>query len=183
MSNPTQWWYAAPAALASVVINVPAQATQYLSVEQAQRLSFPEAARFVEANIVFRPADIAAIERLSGQKVRTKGEQVWRAESADGKRLGFFFVDYVIGKHEVIDYSVALDPSGRVKRVEILEYRESYGGEVAERAWLDQFVGKGNSDSLAPGRDIRIISGATLSSRHVTEGIKRVLAIHELLLR
>jgi uncharacterized protein with FMN-binding domain len=36
---------------------------------------------------------------------------------------------------------------------------------------------------LKPGSDIRIISGATLSSRHITEGIKRVLAIHDLFLR
>ena len=168
--------------LASVVVCVPAQATQFLSVEQAQHLSFPEASEFAAANIVFRPADIAAIERASGQKVRSRGEQVWRAQ-AGGRLLGFFFLDYVIGKHEVIDYSVALNPDGRVRRVEILEYRESYGGEVANRDWLAQFDGKGFNDSLVPGRDIRIISGATLSSRHISEGIKRVLAIHDLLLR
>jgi hypothetical protein len=168
--------------LASVVVCVPAEATQFLSVEQAQRLSFPEASEFTAANIVFRPADVAAIEKASGQKVRSRGEQVWRAQ-AGGRLLGYFFLDYVIGKHEVIDYAVALGPDGRVRRVEILEYRESYGGEVANRDWLVQFEGKGSSDSLVPGRDIRIISGATLSSRHVTEGIKRVLAIHDLLLR
>jgi Na+-translocating ferredoxin:NAD+ oxidoreductase RnfG subunit len=168
--------------LASVVVCVPAQATQFLSVEQAQRLSFPEASEFTPANIIFRPADISAIEKASGQKVRSRGEQMWRAQAA-GRLLGFFFVDYVIGKHEVIDYSVALNPDGRVRRVEILEYRESYGGEVANRNWLAQFEGKDSKDSLVPGRDITIISGATLSSRHVTEGIKRVLAIHDLLLR
>jgi len=169
-------------AVASVVISVPAHATQYLSVEQAQRLSFPEATRFVEAHIVFTPANVAAIEQRSGQKVRTRGEQVWRAE-ANGRLLGYFIVDYVIGKHEAIDYSVALGPDGRVKRVEILEYRESYGGEIANRDWLVQFAGKSSSDGLKPGSDIRIISGATLSSRHITEGIKRVLAIHDLFLR
>jgi Na+-translocating ferredoxin:NAD+ oxidoreductase RnfG subunit len=169
-------------AVASVVISVPAHATQYLSVEQAQHLSFPVATRFVEAHIVFRPADVAAIEQRSGQKVRTRGEQVWRAE-ADGRLLGFFIVDYVIGKHEAIDYSVAIGSDGRVKRVEILEYRESYGGEVANRDWLAQFVAKSGNDGLKPGSDIRIISGATLSSRHVTEGIKLVLAIHDLFLR
>lgn len=168
--------------LASIVVAVPAQATQYLSVEQAQRLCFPEASEFVEAHIVFKPADIAAIERASGQKVRARGEQVWRAQ-AGGRLVGFFIVDYVIGKHEVIDYAVALDAAGKVRRVEVLQYREAYGSEIANRDWLAQFAGKGGGDSLAPGRDITIISGATLSSRHVTEGVKRVLAIHDLLLR
>jgi len=169
-------------AVASLVISVPAHATQYMSVEQAQRLSFPEATRFVEAHIVFTPANVTAIEQRSGQKVRTRGEQVWRAE-ANGRLLGFFVVDYVIGKHEAIDYSVALGSDGRVKRVEILEYRESYGSEIANRDWLAQFIGKSGDDGLKPASDIRIISGATLSSRHVTEGIKRVLAIHDLFLR
>jgi outer membrane murein-binding lipoprotein Lpp len=34
-----------------------------------------------------------------------------------------------------------------------------------------------------PKNDIRNISGATLSSRHVTEGIKRVLATYEVCLK
>src|SRR5579872_7187305 len=103
--------------LASVVVCVPAQATQFLSLEQAQRLSFPEASEFTPNNIVFRPADISSIEKASGQKVRSRGEQVWRAQ-AGTRLLGFFFLDYVIGKHEAIDYSVALNPDGRVRRVE-----------------------------------------------------------------
>lgn len=168
--------------LASIVVAVPAQATQYLSVEQAQRLCFPEASEFVAAHIIFKPPDIAAIERASGQKVRTRGEQVWRAQ-AGGRLVGFFIVDYVIGKHEAIDYAVALDAAGKVRRVEVLQYREAYGSEIANHDWLAQFAGKGGGDSLVPGRDITIISGATLSSRHVTEGVKRVLAIHDLLLR
>jgi hypothetical protein len=179
VSRPLPHWLVP---LASVVVCVPAQATQYLSVEQAQRLCFPGATAFTPANIVFRPGDVVAIEKASGQKVRSRGEQVWRAE-AGGQLQGYFFLDYVIGKHEVIDYAVALSADGRIRRVEILEYRESYGGEVSNRDWLAQFEGKGLGDSLVPGRDIRIISGATLSSRHVTEGIKRVLAIHDLLLR
>lgn len=168
--------------LAPIVISVPAQAVQYLSVEQAQKLCFPDATEFVASPIVFKPTDIVAIERVSGQKVRTRGEQVWRAQK-NGQLLGFFVIDYVIGKHEVIDYAVSLDVAGKIRRIEVLEYREAYGSEIANRDWLAQFAGKGGSDSLVPGRDIRIISGATLSSRHVTEGIKRVLAIHDLLLR
>jgi Na+-translocating ferredoxin:NAD+ oxidoreductase RnfG subunit len=112
------------------------------------------------------------------QKVQTKGEQVWKA-FAESRFLGFFILDYVIGKHLVIDYAVALDPQGRVLRVEILQYRESYGGEITNEDWLKQFVGKTSRDPLEIGQDIRNISGATLSSRHVTDGIKRVLALYE----
>src|ERR1700674_388839 len=88
------------------------------------------------------------------------------------------FVDHVIGKHLYIDYAVALDPGGKVHRVDILQYRESYGGEVREAGWLGQFVGKTAASPLKVGSDIRNISGATLSSLHVTEGVKRILATY-----
>ena len=101
----------------------------------------------------------------------------WKA-MAGGQLLGLVVLDHVIGKHLYIDYTVALDTSGRVKKIDILTYRESYGGEVRESGWLGQFVGKGNGSALNVGGDIRNISGATLSSLHVTEGVKRVLATY-----
>jgi Na+-translocating ferredoxin:NAD+ oxidoreductase RnfG subunit len=178
----TKWltWTVPPALM--LAIAAPAGAVQYLTVEQAQKLAFPTATRFVAANVIYKPADIRAIETLSGQKVLTRGERVWRAE-ADQTLVGFFIVDYVIGKHEIIDYAVALEPDGRIRRVEILEYRESYGDEIRNPDWLAQFAGKSARDHLKVDDDITNISGATLSSHHVTEGIKRVLAIYETCLK
>jgi len=140
-----------PAAVVASIAS-PAYAVQYLSVDAAQKLAFPAANRFVE---------------YDGKS--------WKAQAGD-KLLGLFVLDHVIGKHLYIDYAVALDTNGRVMRVEILQYRESYGGEVRESSWLGQFVGKTGSSALKVGSDIRSISGATLSSLHVTEGVKRVLA-------
>ena len=173
-------WTVPPAMIASLAS--PAFALQYLTVDQAQKAIFPDATGFVASPVVYTPAQVEAIERQSGQKVRTRGEQVWRAQQGE-QLLGFFIVDYVIGKHLVIDYAVGLSPDGRVTRVEILEYRESYGGEIANRDWLSQFVGKTGRDSLELDKDIRNISGATLSSQHVTEGVKRILAIYDTCLR
>jgi Na+-translocating ferredoxin:NAD+ oxidoreductase RnfG subunit len=178
----TEWlrWTAPPAIVLSIA--APVHAAQYLTIEQAQKLAFPTATQFAWAPVVYRPDQVAAIEKLSGQKVQSRGEQVWKAQAGD-QFLGFFLVDYVIGKHLVIDYAVALAPDGSVKHVEILEYRESYGGDVANPDWLAQFTGKTSRDPLDMDTNIRNISGATLSSHHVTEGIKRVLAIYETCLK
>ena len=176
-------WVRMTASAAIVMSIAPvAHANRYLTVEDAQRLAFPEATQFAEAHIVFRPGEIAAIERLSGQRVRTRGQQIWKA-LAGGRLAGFFVVDYVIGKHLAIDYSVALEPDGRVRSVEVLEYREAYGSEITSHSWLRQFMGKTGRDPVAVDKDIRNISGATLSSQHVTEGIKRVLAVYDTCLR
>jgi FMN-binding domain len=139
----------------AVVMSVgSAHAVQYLSLPEAQRRAFPSAANFTVV----------------------QSDRIWRAE-AGGRLLGFFIFDRVIGKHLYIDYSVALDPSGRIRQVDILQYRESYGGEIKSPSWLAQFVGKTNASALQVGSDIRNISGATLSSHHVTEGVKRIMAI------
>jgi hypothetical protein len=145
-------WTAPAAAVVSIASS--AHAVQYLSVPEAQKLAFPSAT-FVEA----QPG------------------RVWKAE-AGGKTIGLFVFDRVIGKHLYIDYAVSLDPGGRVRRVDILQYRESYGGEVRQASWLAQFVGKTSASPLAVDSDIRNISGATLSSHHVTEGVKKILGLY-----
>jgi len=144
---------AAPAALVAS-LTAPAHAVQYLSIPQAQKLAFPAATRFAP-----------------------EGGRAWKAQAGD-RVLGLFVVDHVIGKHLYIDYAVAIDPGGRIHRVDILQYRESYGGEVRDASWLAQFVGKSSGSALRVGQDIRNISGATLSSHHVTEGVKRILAAY-----
>ena len=144
----------APAALAATLAS-PAYAVQYLSIAQAQKLAFPSATNFVPA----------------------EGGRAFKAQAGD-RVLGLFVLDHVIGKHLYIDYAVALDTSGRIHRVDILAYRESYGGEVREASWLGQFVGKSSASALRVGQDIRNISGATLSSHHVTEGVKRIVTAY-----
>jgi Na+-translocating ferredoxin:NAD+ oxidoreductase RnfG subunit len=151
----TRWVrYTMPAA-AVMSIASPAYAAQYLSIGEAQKQAFPSATSFVE----LQPG------------------RVWKAE-AGGRIAGYFIFDRVIGKHLYIDYAVALTPGGAVHSVEILQYRESYGGEIKNQSWLAQFVGKTRSSPLEINGDIRNISGATLSSTHVTEGVKRVLAAY-----
>jgi Na+-translocating ferredoxin:NAD+ oxidoreductase RnfG subunit len=146
--------YTLPAA-AIVATASPAYAVKYLSIEDAQKEAFPSATHFTEV----------------------QAGRVWKAETS-GRVAGFFIFDRVVGKHLYIDYAVALTLNGAVHRVEILEYRESYGGEIRGPSWLAQFVGKTSASPLKINGDIRNIAGATLSSTHVTEGVKRVLAAY-----
>ena len=140
------------AAIASVA--PPAYAMEYLSIEEAQKQAFPS-------------ATFTAVQ----------AGRIWKAE-AGGRVAGYFIFDRVVGKHLFIDYAVALTPAGAVHRVEILQYRESYGGEIRSPSWLAQFVGKTNANPLKINGDIRNIAGATLSSTHITEGVKRILATY-----
>ncbi len=91
------------------------------------------------------------------------------------------FIDSVLGKHDFITYAVAIDPSGQVKGIEILDYRETYGSQIRDKVWRQKFIGKTSKDPLTLDRDIPNISGATLSSKHVTEGVRRILQTYETL--
>lgn len=90
--------------------------------------------------------------------------------------LGFAVVRAVKGKDQLITFLVATDSSDRLRDIDILVYREPYGGEVAYEAWRRQFRGKSTDDQLAVGRDIRAISGATISVNAVTLGVRRALS-------
>src|SRR2546426_5276179 len=90
--------------------------------------------------------------------------------------LGFAAVGNVLGKDQPITYLVAIDSTDRLKDVDILVYREPYGGEVAYEPWRRQFRGKSTGDSLRVGKEIRSISGATISVHAVTLGVRRMLA-------
>jgi hypothetical protein len=158
---------AAPAAIVS-----PAWATTYLTVPQAQALMFP-GQPLAEDFRTLTPDQAKAIRARSGVNVLTRSVKAWKAPGG-----GVMFVDEVVGKHEFITLALALDPSGAVRQVEIMDYKESYGGQVRDPAWRQQFVGKRDGAPLALGKDIRNNSGGTLSARHVTDGVKRLLATY-----
>ncbi len=156
---------------AALVVCQNAQALVYLSVEQAQALMFP-GQTLTALPVVLSATDIAAIEKDADAPVFVGSLTAWKADS------GYFFTDSVIGKHDLIRYAVALDADGRIRQVEILEYREAYGGQVRSSRWLHQFAGLHHGDTVNIGRGIQNISGATLSSQHVTDGIRRLLATY-----
>jgi len=175
--DPALWIPVAAACVPAV-----AQATQYLTVEQAQRLLFPSAERFSPATVRLSTEARARIAAESGVTSRNDEQRVWRAMRGD-TLVGFFALDEVIGKHELITYAVAIDPEGVIRGVEILDYREPRGGEVRDPRWRAQFVGKRAADSLRLGEDIQNLSGATLSSRHITDGVRRLVVLHRVALK
>ena len=155
---------------------VAAQAVTYLSTAQAQALMFPGQA-LKPAFRTLTPAQVQAIQKDSGVNVLSKDLKAWRA--SDG---GWFILDQVVGKHEFITFALALDAQGAVRDVEILDYRESYGDQVRNAAWRAQFTGKRHGAALKLGGDVKNISGATLSSKHVTDGVRRLLSTYALVL-
>jgi len=158
----------APAALV-------ARAETYLSEAQAAAIFFL-GVKLEPRKIELTPEQAKAVSRASGERVRDRKIRVWRGPAGET-----MIVDEVVGKHDFITYAVGIDQDGRVRGIEILDYRETYGHEIRKPDWRRQFVGKSAGDPLRIDKDIQNISGATLSSVHVTNGVRRVLRTYEIL--
>lgn len=154
-----------------------AMATVYLSPEQALGVIFPKqrASEFKATVLNLAKDQRKAVTASTGLSVREQEIKLWTA--SDGSQL---YVDRVVGKHEFITFAVGVGADGKVCGVEILEYKETYGGEVRRPDWRKQFKGKQLGDGFKLGKDIINLSGATLSSHSVTEGVQRLLAIRAL---
>jgi len=166
------------AASALALAPASAFAVDYLSAEQAAKLMFPDADRFESREVTL---DAVQMQTLAAQGVPARSAR-WpvRVAQRAGATLGFVVVDNVVGKFELITYAVGIGLDGAVKQVEILSYRESHGHEIRLPAWRKQFVGKTAGSPLHVGDDIANISGATLSCNHVTDGVKRIVAVVDL---
>lgn len=157
------------------LVSIEAFCEVYMSETQATAALFP-GVTFEKSVLELSKDEQKKIEELSGETVRWNSSVVWRAKSGE-----WVFIDRVLGKHEFITYAVGIGNDGKVKGIEILEYKESYGHEVRGTKWRAQFVGKDKSSPLKLDHDIKNISGATLSSAHVSAGVRRILQTYEIL--
>ena len=163
---------------ASFIVN----AQQYLSVEQAQKAIFEKADAFKLMPITLTSDQIGKIKNAASTGTPIPDKKIWQVLEA-GKPAGWFIVDEVYGKHEFITYAVGINLDGTVRMIDVIDYRETYGYQVREASWRQQFVGKNAGSILKLNKGIDNISGATLSCKHLADGVKRVLTLYDVALK
>lgn len=85
------------------------------------------------------------------------------------------------GKHYPITFIVAMTPSASVDQVAVMVYRERRGDGVKRQRFLKQFNGKNTQDPLEMNRDIVHITGSTISSWSIAAGVRKAVALLEML--
>jgi FMN-binding domain len=171
-----------PGLLLATLLPVPVLATDYLSIEAAQKAVFPQADAFTEVLLAQTPQQLQAMLAQSGPQPPHGTIRIWKATQG-GTLLGHVLMDEVIGRQNLITYAIGIDTHGALQNLEILAYRESHGGEVRNAAWRAQFDHRSSLDQLRFGVDIKNISGATLSSEHVTQGVRWLMTLWQGALR
>ncbi len=149
----------------------------YASAREVLTRSFPGAA-FDKRVVRFSGDERKKIEDIIKKRFY-KRQMVFYIAAKDGVTQGYGVIGSERGKMRQITFMVLLDKDGVVKDLDILAFRESQGYEIENPRWRGQFRGKSVRSRLRLRRDIRNISGATLSARAVTKGVKNVLAAFE----
>jgi Na+-translocating ferredoxin:NAD+ oxidoreductase RnfG subunit len=150
----------------------------YLTLEEALDLAFPHADSIVKKKVWLDQKARAEIGNVANQRIDDL-YFLFYVGMKDGEPVGYMVVDDVIGRTEPITYMVVFTPEGMVERVEVMVYREPQGGEVRYRAFMKQFEGKSVTDPPRVGADIRVISGATMSTFSITAGVKKLMAVFQ----
>ncbi len=150
-----------------------------MSAEQGRVEAFPEARSF-DIDTVRVDQDLRVeLEAELGRPIFEFQFVVHRALNVEGELLGYSLVTEERGKYRPVTMMVSIDPLGAVRRVSILVYRESRGGEVSRDRFLRQYRGRQSADPVRINRDIVNISGATISVIAVNHGVKKTLALIE----
>ncbi len=139
------------------------------------------------SNVTFKKVIIGEAERARIVKrlgyTPARGTYNFYVATSQDRVDGYALIDEEMGEHMPITFAVKLSQKGVVERQEVMVYREPRGDEVRDEGFRKQFVGKTANDPLSINDDIVAISGATISSRSMSVGVKRALVLFDELVR
>ena len=149
----------------------------YLTKKEALKIAFPGADTIDKERKWLTDEQKTAIAKLSLLEIR-EIRFTFYVGKKDGKPMGYMLIDHIIGKSFPITFMTVLNVDGTVRDVEILVYREPRGWEVRFPSFMSQFFGMNAQSDF---RDINSITGATLSVRAITKGVKKAVAAYKVL--
>ena len=142
--------------------------------EEALTSAFPGAQ--IRSEVLFlTEAEQKEAEKTSGAKITTL--LVAKSEAfQNNKSVGRAYLDTHVVRTKKESLLVILNTDGTLKRVEVVAFLEPPEYMPSDR-WYRQFDGKQLNENLKLDRDIRAVTGATLTAKATTEAVRRVMAI------
>jgi hypothetical protein len=148
----------------------------YSSREQALARVFPPPATIERKTYFLTDAERDRASRLARTKVESSLVVAYVGRGPKGiLGTGYFDTHTVRTMPETV--LVTVRPDGGVGGVEVVAFGEPEDYLPRPR-WLTLFRGKRLDPDLAVGRGLAHVTGATLTTRSITEAVRRVLALH-----
>lgn len=148
----------------------------FMSEEDAVKTILPKSQKIRKEVLQLTQEKKEVIEQRIGWKFPENAFELYIGETGD-KVDGYAMIHNTIGKHKHMTYMVGVDAKGACSDVELLVFREAKGSEVGRKRFNVQYEGKTVSDPIRINKDIINISGATMSVRSISAGVKRVLVL------
>jgi electron transport complex protein RnfG len=151
--------------------------------EAALKVMMPEADKIVklgdwephEKHAEYYAAEKCGEMKTTKVKDEKTGEMKEKSECLDPQNIGYIAETYGKGYSSYIDILVSVDRNFVVEKVNILHHAETpgLGDEIQKAYFLNQFAGKSENNLVVVKGEtkdkIQAITGATISSRAVTE--------------
>ena len=163
-----------------------------LTQEQALKEMFPDADEVVIENVTISSGDLEILKKnLGGSLVHfqsgSQSEEVVESTELtfyyglkNGEKTSVAIIDQQPGKWGPVQYIILVDmATAKVKNLAVMSYKEKRGRPIARKSFLKQFIGKGSGDPVQVRKDVRAISGATISSDATCFAVKKAIAIVE----
>ena len=159
-------------------IALDASGETYLTQEQALRLVLPDRCQQPRHDPKPISAELHALLRANGvDRPEMSEAHFFVCDPSDSQPRRAALIDSEIGKHLPMTYIVGFTTTGAVSRVELMVFRETYGSQVRAPEFMQQFTDAHSPAALEIGQGIHHVTGATLSSRGITRGVRRALML------
>lgn len=156
----------------------PAQARVLLRQDEALRVAFGDS-RPARRTAYLTPEQVRRAEQNAKVKIDSRVWTYFVARSTAGEETFAYFDTHIV-RTMPETFMAVVDRAGKLRFVELLSFHEPEDYLPPGR-WLRQFDGRPLDGELYVRRAIRNITGASLTSQELTSGVRRVLAIHEML--
>jgi len=166
----------------AVFLCVDIYAQTLTSVQKSLKTAFPEATAVKEDRKILSADEKLKIAEEAQVSLHPFFDRYFPfyVASKDGVVTGYAIENAIEGKWGPIHYLLILDAAGRIRDLVVLDYRERRGQPVAKKRFRKQFFGKSVEDPLRLQRDIQGITGASISSRGLTDGVRKLLYVFKL---
>jgi len=157
-----------PAAL--IAFSGPVHAVDLQTLASAQERLYP-GAKLTPADFTLTDDQYELLKAEYKVPAFRPAVKAWRVEGG-----GWLYLDQVYGLNDIVTYVVAVSDDGQVRGIEILVCADGFC-DMYTPEWRGAFKGQVHG-KWQPSEQVPMVSGATLSSFHVAEGVKKILAIH-----
>ena len=158
--------------LAIVLTAVFATAVFAAEADSVKNLTQEEGLKAVEVTLTAEQAEKIQAAMASKQIVKT----VYTIYT--GKVLDVI-IEEQQGKWGKIKVAVAIDKATRkVKGIEVIAMQEKRGAGIKTSSFLGQFTGKSAAEAFEISKDVKAVSGATVSSKAMAIAVKRALIVY-----